>query len=159
MFFQGEQATKLEKTVLDIVEAVLDARFKSAAHAPTFQKFGGVAITRDPETGLTHFVKGKRPFLFIQLDGDEQHGWKKVLAGVTHEGTRHQLAISIEAITNAPCKDAESALKDALRDVLKRAYPTLRAAGLEGAKVRALKPEEAPDRRNSHLLTVTAYTL
>lgn len=156
MYFSGEAATNFEKTVLDLVESALKDGFAAPALAAKFKKFGGVPITRSAERGLEYFAD-KRPWLFLQLDGDDPAPWTKRVGGVLHAGNKHSLTVGIECIS--PDSVGERALRDAARDILNRAYPTFRDAGLEGSVARVLKPEEHPDRRAPVALTAWAYTL
>ena len=159
MHFFGEQADNLEKTVLDVLAGVIETGFAAPEMAARFKRVGGIPVTRNPEIGLQWFKSDQRPFIFIQLDGDDLNAWQKVIAGELKDGTRHELTFGIEAICPKATADFERPLKDCLRRVLERAYVALRTAGLEGSKVRVLKPEEHPDRRNPTQITATAYTM
>jgi len=159
MFFEGALASNLETTVLDVLQHTLEAGFAAPDVAAQFARFGGVQITRRPEQGFEWFTKSKRPFLFLQMDGDEQFDFKKVVDNVLRFGTRHEVTLGVEAICATSCADAERPLRDCLRRILEGAYATLRDAGLEGNRTRVLKPDEHPDRRNPIQITATVHTL
>jgi hypothetical protein len=146
--FTGADHLNLETVALSIVQNLLDTGLANEPHVTTFERWHGVETSTDEDTAFKRLEGSSRqPLLFITFIDGSHHSriWKtRRNGGDTEVGQRHELGITIRAITNDATQPAQKPLRDAVLAILNdnENRVALREAGLHQANAEAGQGQE-----------------
>lgn len=154
--FTGDEATNIEKTAQDVIQAHLEIQLGGELYLSTFEPYEGVKILDDEGLGATPDEFSLKPQIYISVDDHKRIHWD----GGFGLGRRHEITITAELLTNESNFGAEQKLRDAIATIIDDNGKALRLAGFFEASCDP-NPSKLNDENKVNPLAISGalYTL